>query len=408
MSDKKRRILVLDANQRSALAVTRSLGRIPEVTVVTADSGLASLAGRSRHSHGYHQCPSPEQRPLEFLSWIESAIVQLKIFAIFPVTEITSQLLLMNQNRLGNCHLPFADYQTIMSLADKGKLLQSARAANIPVPDYRLFNTASEVRVEEFTSFPAVIKPCLSRVWTGERWISTQVQVVSTRGELSEVLADTPYLRHFPFMIQAFIPGHGAGIFALYKYGEPLAYFSHRRIREKPPRGGVSVVSESTSVDTQLQDYAEALLSRVKWHGVAMVEFRVSEEGLPYLMEVNTRFWGSLQLAIDAGVDFPRLLWEITINKDDDIFEGEKMKGRPQPAYRIGQRLRWLLGDLDSLYLTLRDPDFSARDKLTRAISFLVPTFGACRHEVNRWGDLGPAWFELQEYVREILGGDGK
>ena len=28
----------------------------------------------------------------------------------------------------------------------------------------------------------------------------------------------------------------------------------------------------------------------------------------PYLMEVNGRFWGSLQLAIDAGVDFPALL----------------------------------------------------------------------------------------------------
>ena len=26
------------------------------------------------------------------------------------------------------------------------------------------------------------------------------------------------------------------------------------------------------------------------------------------LMEINGRFWGSLQLAVDAGVDFPRLL----------------------------------------------------------------------------------------------------
>ena len=40
-----------------------------------------------------------------------------------------------------------------------------------------------------------------------------------------------------------------------------------------------------------------------------MVEYkRDSSTGQPYLMEVNGRFWGSLQLAIDSGVDFPRIL----------------------------------------------------------------------------------------------------
>lgn len=417
MSDKhKTRILVLDANQRSALAVTRSLGKIPRLEVVTADAATVSLAGCSKYSREYRCCPSSEKQPEEFLSWLEQTIAQHKIFAIFPVTEITSQLLLMNPNRLGSCRLPFADYQTVMSLADKGNLLASAQAANIPVPDYRLFSAATDVNVEEIASFPAVVKPCLSRVWTGEHWINTQVQVVSTREELSEVLTHTPYLQHFPFMIQAFIPGHGAGIFALYDRGRPLAYFSHRRVREKPPRGGVSVVSQSAPVDTQLQQYAEALLAAVKWHGVAMVEFRISDEGLPYLMEVNTRFWGSLQLAIDAGVDFPRLLWEITANDDspsadalghergtNNSVQTAKQAASPLAAYSPGQRLRWLLGDLDSLYLTLRDRDFSAGTKLLRILAFMKPVFGT-RHEVNRWGDLGPAWFELKHYVKSLIG----
>ena len=41
--------------------------------------------------------------------------------------------------------------------------------------------------------------------------------------------------------------------------------------------------------------------------GVAMVESqRRARWPRLYLMEVNCRFWGSLQLAIDCGVDFPR------------------------------------------------------------------------------------------------------
>ena len=68
-----------------------------------------------------------------------------------------------------------------------------------------------------------------------------------------------------------------------------------------------------------------------------MVEFIVADDGTPFLVEVNTRFWGSLQLSIDAGVDFPYLLYQIfTSDRADSIHH-----------YREGLRLRWLLGDLD-------------------------------------------------------------
>ncbi|MGQ9424690.1 carboxylate--amine ligase [Gilvimarinus sp. F26214L] len=293
-----------------------------------------------------------------------------------------------------HCNLPFADYETVMALADKGRLLQTARSARLPVPDFSIFDRASQVDVKRFSGYPLVVKPCLSHIWTGDRWISTTVRVVNSREELSEVLRATPYLRDYPFMIQSFIPGSGAGIFALFDSGEPVTWFAHRRIREKPPRGGVSVLSESVAVDSRLKDYAEVLLRSVNWHGVAMVEFRVAEDGTPYLMEVNTRFWGSLQLAIDAGVDFPRLLWEVSTNKSVPHHD----------PYRVGQRLRWLLGDLDSLYLSLKDRKFSGREKLARVLGFITPGGSRCRHEVNRWDDLRPALFELRQYLRDLLG----
>ena len=39
-----------------------------------------------------------------------------------------------------------------------------------------------------------------------------------------------------------------------------------------------------------------------------MVEYRIDENGECYLMEVNGRFWGSLALSIEAGVNFPLAL----------------------------------------------------------------------------------------------------
>jgi predicted ATP-grasp superfamily ATP-dependent carboligase len=392
MANASSNILVLDANQRSALAVTRSLGRSGEVRVFTADASVDSLAGHSKYSDKNFQCPSSETRPEEFLDWLESTLSVYHISAVFPVTEISSQLLLMNRDRLGNCHLPFADYDTLMRLADKGRLLEAARKAGIPVPDYTLFSSASEVDVDDFDSFPLVVKPCLSRIWTGEEWINTSVKIVASREDLIGVLGDTDYLQRAPFMIQSFIPGHGAGIFALYNRGTPVAYFSHRRLREKPPRGGVSVLSESVETDPQLKAYAEALLKSVCWHGVAMVEFRVGHDSTPYLMEVNTRFWGSLQLAIDSGVDFPYLLWQLSSGNAISV----------QGDYAVGQRLRWLLGDVDSLYLTWRDKHWATGDKVRRLIEFCTPRLSRCRHEVNRWNDFRPALLELRRYFEEL------
>jgi len=44
------------------------------------------------------------------------------------------------------------------------------------------------------------------------------------------------------------------------------------------------------------------------------------------LMEVNPRFWGSLPLAIDAGIDFPSLLIEhYTLRKHDCRYNREKI-----------------------------------------------------------------------------------
>jgi predicted ATP-grasp superfamily ATP-dependent carboligase len=71
---------------------------------------------------------------------------------------------------------------------------------------------------------------------------------------------------------------------------------------------------------------------------------RDSATGVAYVMEVNGRLWGSLQLAIDAGVDFPKLLVDAALGH---------AAGAP-PPYRPGVRLRWWWGDVNHLLARLR------------------------------------------------------
>jgi predicted ATP-grasp superfamily ATP-dependent carboligase len=245
---------------------------------------------------------------------------------------------------------------------------------------------AAERLIRETLPYPLVLKPARS---VGEGAAGrVKVGVVHARdaAELRARLATLPD-GAYPLLLQQRIVGPGIGIFLLRWEGETLATFAHRRIREKPPSGGVSVYRESVVADPALERASTRLLDRFGWSGVAMVEYKVdAASGIPYLMEVNGRFWGSLQLALDAGVDFPSLLVDATL--------GEPTAAAP--SYRPGVRSRWWWGDVDQLLTRLRrsnaalalPPDAPAR---WRAIlDFLMLWRPGDRNEIFRWSDPAP------------------
>lgn len=377
-------ILVLDANQRAALAVTRSLGS-KGLNILCADSTEKALAGASRYCHNYYQCPDISQNPTDFLNWIEQLLATRQIDFVFPITERSSQLLLRHPERIQNTAIPFADLDTILSIGDKGKLAELALSLDLAIPDTQFLDRGEALLALDI-EYPAVLKPTVSNHWLGDRWLETTVHIAHNQAEMQKLVGQHDYLRDYPLLLQNFVPGSGAGIFAIYDRGKAVQFFAHQRLREKPPAGGVSVLSQSVEPNPQLLKIAKTLLDGANWHGVAMVEFRVAPDGCAYLMEVNTRFWGSLQLAIDSGVDFPHLLYCISTGSDYTT-----------PTVKTGQKLRWLLGDLDNLYLQWKDANTPLSNKLKALLRFFVPAANT-RHEVNRGGDLGPAWLELKRY----------
>ncbi|RLA40214.1 MAG: carboxylate--amine ligase [Gammaproteobacteria bacterium] len=386
------RVLVLDAMQRSALATTRSLGA-KGIELFTADESATSLAGSSRFSQEYFSYPSPRLHPEKFIDTISDIAKQQGITILMPMTELTTQLLLEHQSKFPDIHIPFPPLSVVNSLADKCQLMKMAKTLNIPIPKTWYVDDLKKLPCElDELPYPLVLKPGKSWIFYQNQWRRAAVRIAKDAQEVLSIFNSDWAFKAHPFMMQECVAGEGAGVFAIYDQGMPLALFAHRRLREKPPSGGVSVLSESATVDLELALPAQKLLDNVGWHGVAMVEFKVSPDGTPYLMEINTRFWGSLQLAIDAGVDFPYLLYKITCGETTESVD----------SYKTGIKLRWLLGDLDNLYLNLRDRQLPMSKKLLAISTFLLPTSGKTRHEVNRWSDLKPFWWEVKQYVRDL------
>lgn len=387
------KVLILDANHRSALAATRSLGA-KGIWVVVADEISKTLAGASRFCKESFVYTSPYTAPEHFITDIQRESRRRGIDIILPMTEISTYLVLKHSQDFRNISLPFVNFETFDSFNNKASLFRIAQNININISKtYFVYKQEDLVDVYPKLSFPIVLKPYQSRILLDNHWVNASVKYASSISDIEKNIEQYEFFRQHPFLLQEYIHGTGQGLFALYDHGRPLAFFAHKRLREKPPSGGVSVLSESVSVDPRIYALGRKLLDHAKWHGVAMVEFKVTPDGTPYLMEVNARFWGSLQLAIDAGVDFPWLLYQLATGKSPEQIS----------HYRVGMRNRWLLGDWVALCMLLLNHKTTTTathsEKLRSILEFLRFVQPNMRYEINRWNDLGPCLRELQYYL---------
>lgn len=92
-------LLVIDAEQLSALAAVRSLGR-HDVPVLAAGEGTRAFAGASRYVLAYLNAPPPSTQPRLFVDWLVNEVASREIGFVLPVTEVPSQLLLPNREGL--------------------------------------------------------------------------------------------------------------------------------------------------------------------------------------------------------------------------------------------------------------------------------------------------------------------
>jgi predicted ATP-grasp superfamily ATP-dependent carboligase len=294
--------------------------------------------------------------------------------------------------------MPIPDHQVFEAISDKYNLMKLAQELNVMIPD-TIFIPDGIIQpvLDGIASFPVVVKPACSLIRHEKEWQKTAVHYANNQSELRDLYRRRDYLMQ-PSLIQRRVLGEGQGVFVLMNEGMPLAMFAHRRLREKPPSGGVSVLRESISLDKTLVDPALRLLQHVRWHGVAMVEFKVDQvTKTPILMEINGRFWGSLQLAIDAGMNFPWLLLQMAT--------GQAI-GLPDNSYRCGIKSRWLLGDLDHLLMRLWKPKAALNlppgsPSKWRCLRDFTDCFSRDTfYEIEKLGDMGPFLYELRRYAK--------
>ena len=385
------RILLTDGHERATLAAARSLVAAGHAVHVLADRRW-SLAGASRGVTPHQVAESALAAPQAYARRVGELAAGVAADMLLPLTDPSIEALLGYRALLPEpLLLPLPPLDVYRTASDKAYLLALAEQCGFALPGtLRLESPSALDRATEEAHFPAVLKPHRSVVGDDAGRLKLGVSFVDDRESARRVLSSLPP-EAFPVLLQQRVIGPGEGFFGLRWDGQMVATFCHRRLREKPPAGGVSVYRESMSPDAALAEAGTRLLHALDWRGVAMVECkRDLRTGRHVLMEINGRFWGSLQLAIDAGVDFPSLLVRSA--------SGERVP--TQAGYRSGVRSRWFWGDVDHLYLRLRrsaaalhlPPGHGGR--ASAVLDFLRFAPGRDRCEVERFGDPGPGLVE--------------
>lgn len=332
-------VLVVDGSSsgqnRSALAAVRSLsaaGLDPHVTV----SARRSLAASSRHAAGTVHVP-PAHDPA-FPEVIDEILSAGRIRA----TILSSDAALLALDAPG------------AELVDKTRLAERARQAGIAVPAGRRFaDGPAAVAVGDTFDYPAIVKPAVKH---GPAVIQPRV-VVGPR-ELSAAVRGAAE----PIVVQPFVDDPLRAVAGVLHRGRPVAWVHQRYVRTWPREAGVSCMAVTQEPDEELEEQLLRLLSG--YDGIFQVQLAGHR-----LLDVNPRAYGSVPLAVAAGVNLPALHCRAAV--------GEEPSGLRRA--RTGVRYRWVEGDVRHVLGALRDGDAGPAD----AVRALRPRRGTAHSVVS-------------------------
>jgi predicted ATP-grasp superfamily ATP-dependent carboligase len=392
-------VLVLDAEHKQGLASVRSLGRaglrvaVGE-SIAQFDPAEPLPAFQSRYAARRLVLPSFVDDPGAFSRAVIAFAREHSPRVVLPGGDATIRVLRPHREELAalGSVLAVAPEEALDIANDKDRTLEVARRIGVGYP--RSVPVAS---VDDLPAayaafgFPFVLKPTVS--WTGSSAarvvpaeVVSEAEAVAVTGEIlaagSGILA------------QEWLPGRREGVTVFVASDDVLAACGHVAHRTSPPLGGVSVVRESIDPPPDILDATVRLVKEIGIQGACEVEFRRDAHGRPLLMEANARLAGTIENAVQAGVNFPLMTWQWAT-------------GSPVTrvaSYRTGVRTRWLHGDLRWLMENYRRA--GRPDSIPRPRSALVfaAEFARTRHyDYFDRHDLRPFMAEIRHTAKVAL-----
>jgi predicted ATP-grasp superfamily ATP-dependent carboligase len=334
-------VLLLDGQYRQALACMRVYAQQGLSVGVVACESEAHLvpSSRSRWCSMSATVPDFDRDPSAYVDAVLSLAARTGAAMVLPAHDGSIEVVRRRREEFAaTCALPLASDAALDIALSKERTLALASELGIEVPEsVGVFEPADAIEAVNKTGLPAVLKPL--NPWVvdahgrGTRLVS---ELITTAEDASRRLEAMLEAGASAALLQPWLPGRREAVSLFRADGRIWARFAQVSHREWPVLGGATVFCESIPLAPDITEASERLVEAMDLDGCSMVEFRRDREGRPVLMEVNARMGSSVGLAVRAGVDLPSLLYAWA--------RGDRL--RSTSGYRIGERMRWLVGDM--------------------------------------------------------------
>ena len=321
---------------RSVLAMVRSLGSEHRVFIGATTSRLLGLQRllQPRSCAGIVRMHDPSKDAQGFVADVEQLRRRLGLEVLLPYSD---EIATVVSEYRGDIHLavPLASYASFSVAIDKERTTQLAQELGIPTPQTICSSDTEEIiswASRPSVGFPLTLKPRRRGAGPGTVRIPNAERLRAAVRHFEQVGDELPTHAHTRPVIQETVPGEIHDCCMLYERGTLKAVLTQLRLRTLEPTGGIGVVNVTTDVP-EIKLASHRLMDRLNWHGPAQVEWiRDARSGTYRLLEINPRFWGTLELATDAGINFPGLTVDMLGGKDVGLMN----------QYRVGIRRRWV------------------------------------------------------------------
>jgi len=329
--------IVLNGSYHNSLTIVRSLAR-KNIPVIVGDEsrGIKSYFGEgmlSRYVSHRFLYPSPEKSPSEFIEKINKISRKYGARVLFPVGSDTYITISAYREQLSkDIKMALADDAIIQKAHDKYRCLRYAESIGIPFPKFVLLKNVTDF--EELNEFglPLIVKPRKGAGNFGVKILNSLEEVIKMSKKLVEKSLrdagqnnnDSIIYDESDPMIQEFVDGPVVDACAIAEHGDIRGILTQVRVKTLPPKGGYGVMNRTEKIPAVIE-MADHLLSNLKWHGLAQVEFKYDTKTKQYkLMEINPKFWGTLALSVAAGIDFPYMAYLLATNNQIEAFSSFK------------------------------------------------------------------------------------
>jgi D-aspartate ligase len=351
-SDRRPRVLVTDAQNRSSLAGCRSLCRAGYAVDAVAESRPAA-AHWSRFCDRRLVACDPREDEARFVSELADIVRGASYRMLVPGTDASLLAVSRHRERLE----PFVELGlppagVVERCVNKQVLLQAAPGAGLDCPETEVCADEPEARAAARRfGYPVVLKPRSTVSPRNGGAVQREGSLVMDEASLAALWPEYGT----PSLIQRCVDGELLSFSGVAADGRLLAYGTSRYGRTWPPEGGSVSFGETIAPPPGLRRKVENLIRALGWQGV--FELELIQQGSRFAaIDFNPRLFGSLELITRAGAPLPASWCDWVLG-----FDPAESEARP------GYHYRWEDAEVRNLWRRLRE------GRIRSALSVLRP-----------------------------------